>query len=420
VKLTQSPGYVRLWIASTVSDFGTYITTIALSVIVVLRLGGDSTDVGLVSAARWLSYPMLGLLAGTWVDRRERKPILVASDFGRGLILVAIATLGLAHQLTIPILAALIFVFGALSLFSDVAFQSFVPQLVPRELLVRANARIEQSDSVAQTTGPALAGWITQLIAAPAALLVDAASYFVSGVVVASISIERAPAVLSSSTVGFGRSIREGLSWVYRHPRLAPLALTTHLWFLFFSMFGTVFTVYALRERDLGADGLGVVLALAGIGAVLGTLATARIGETLGVGRTIILSRCLYPVAFAIIASAGFAPVGDWWGFAAIGLGQFLIGLALGVEGAQEMAYQQAVTPNRLMGRMRATIRSINRGVVVVGAPLGGLVADRLGNRPTISITAAGMVLVVLLLAVSDVRNARMEDQLSAEEAVAE
>jgi len=149
-------------------------------------------------------------------------------------------------------------------------------------------------------------------------------------------------------------------------------------------------------------------------------LATARIGESLGVGPTMILSRCLYPVAFVIIAAAGFVSVGDWRAFAAIGLGQFLIGLALGLEGAQEMGYEQAVTPNRLMGRTRATIRSINRGVVVVGAPLGGLVADRLGNRPTILITAAGMVLVVLLMAGSGVRHARMEDQLSPEEATAE
>ena len=381
VKLTQFPGYVRFWIASTVSDFGTYVTSIAISVIVVLTLDGGSADVGLINAARWLPYLLPGLFAGVWVDRHRRKPILVAGDLGRGLILVSISALGLAGWLTIPVLAAHMFVFGLFSLVSDAAFQSFIPQLVPRELLVRANARVEQSDSVAQTTGPALAGWLTQVLTAPAALLLDAASYFVSGAVVASIPHTAAQTPSPSTTGGVGRRIREGLEWVYRHPRLGPLTWTTHLWFFFYSVFGAVFTVYVLRERDLGLSGLGVVLACAGVGAVVGTFATTRVGDALGAGRTIILARCLYPAAFAIIAAAGFAPAGDWTGFAAIGFGQLLVGLGLGIEGSQEMGYQQAVTPDRLMGRMSATKRSINRGMIVLGAPLGGLVGEVIGNR---------------------------------------
>lgn len=415
MKLTQFPGYVRFWIASTVSDFGTYVTTIGISVIVVLRLGGGSTAVGLVSAARWIPYLLFGLVVGAWLDRHERKPVLVATDFGRAVILATIAALGLAGWLTIPTLIVLIFVFGVLSLLSDAAFQAITPALVPRELLVRANARIEQSDSVAQTTGPALAGGIIQVLSAPAALLVDAASFVISGIVVATIPTMPRPPV--SETVGLGSRVREGLAWIYRHPRLGPLAWTTHLWFLFFSMFGTVFTVYALRERDLGAVGLGVTLAFSGGGAVVGSIFTSRIGDALGAGRVIVYSRCIYPVAFVIVAWAGFDPVGSWRSFAAIAAGQALIGLALGMEGAQEMGYQQAVTPDRLLGRMSATMRSLNRSVVVVGAPLGGILAEAIGNRPTIAVAAAGMVLVVSLAAGSDLRNARMEDQLSEEAA---
>lgn len=418
MKLTHYPAYVRFWIASTVSDFGTYITTIAISVIVVLTLDGGSTDVGLVNAARWLPYPLLGLFAGVWVDRHRRKPILVAGDFGRGIILISISVLGLADWLTIPLLAAHMLAFGVLSVVSDAAFQSFIPQLVPRELLVRANARLEQSMSVAQTSGPALAGWVTLVLTAPAALLIDAVSYFVSGAVVMSVpSSEARTAAPAPASVA--RQIREGLSWVYRHPRLGPLTLTTHLWFLFNSMFNVVFTVYALRERDLGAGGLGVVLACAGVGAVLGTAVTARIGDLLGAGWTIILGRSVYPLAFAMIIVAGSAPVGAWAGFVVIAAGQFLIGLGLGIEGPQEMGYQQAVTPDRLMGRMSATKRSINRGMIVIGAPLGGALATAMGNRQTMAISAAGMLIVAVLLAAFGVRGARMGDQLSEQEASA-
>ncbi len=413
VKLRQYPGYVRFWAASTASDFGTYITTIAINVIVVLTLHGGAGSVGLVSACRWLPYPLLGLFAGAWVDRHRRKPILVAGDFGRGAILLSISVLGLGGWLTVPLLAVHVFAFGALSIAADAAFQSFVPELVPRQLLVRANARLEQSDSVAQTTGPALAGWFMQIVTAPAAILVDAASYFVSGLVIATIRQPLSP----SGTTGkgeplFGR-IREGLAWVYRHPRLGPLALTTNLWFLFNSMFNVVFTVYALREREMGPAAFGVVLACAGVGAVLGTLVTSRVGDLIGAGRVMVLSRSVYPVAFLIIAAAGFTPVGHWTGLVAIGLGQFLIGIALGLEGPQEMGYQQAITPDRLMGRMSATRRSINRGVIVIGAPLGGLLANAIGNRPTMCVAATGMAVVASLMVAWGLHHARMEDQLS-------
>ncbi len=413
VKLRHYPGYMRFWAASTASDFGTYITTIAINVIVVLTLHGGAGSVGLVNAARWLPYPILGLFAGAWIDRHRRKPILVAGDFGRGAILVSIAVLGLGGWLTVSLLVAHVFAFGVLSLTADAAFQSFVPELVPRQLLVRANARLEQSGSVAQTTGPALAGWFTQVVAAPAAILVDAASYFVSGLVIASIKQPHAPRRPTLTDDGLLGRIREGLAWVYRHPRLGPLALTTNLWFLFNSMFGVVFTVYALRERELGPFAYGVVLACAGVGSVLGTLVTARLGDFLGAGRVMVLGRSIYPVAFGIIAAAGFAPIGHWTGVSAMGLGQFLIGIGLGLEGPQEMGYQQAVTPDRLMGRMSATRRSINRGMIVIGAPLGGLLAEAVGIRSTMCLAATGMALVAILMVVSGLHRARMEDQLS-------
>lgn len=417
MKLRHYPGYMRFWAASTASDFGTYITTIAINVMVVLTLNGGAGSVGLVNAARWMPYPLLGLFAGAWIDGHRRKPILVAGDFGRGAILVSISVLGLGGWLTVPILVAHVFAFGVLSLTADAAFQSFVPELVPRQLLVRANARLEQSGSVAQTTGPALAGWFTQAVSAPAAILVDAASYFVSGLVIASIKQPQSAPRPALYGDGLFRRIQEGLSWVYRHPRLGPLALTTNLWFLFNSMFGVVFTVYALRERDLGPFVFGVVLACAGIGAVFGTLVTSRMGDKLGAGRVMVLGRSIYPVAFGLIAVAGFAPVGHLGGTVAIGFGQFLIGIGMGLEGPQEMGYQQAVTPDRLMGRMSATRRSINRGMIVIGAPLGGMLAEAIGIRPTLCVAATGMALVAIIMVVSGLHHARMEDQLSESDA---
>ncbi|MFC7646849.1 MFS transporter [Streptosporangium lutulentum] len=192
-RLVDLPGYRRFWVASTVSIFGAHVTTVALQIFVVVALHATAFELGLMNAARWLPYLLFGLVAGVLVDRCRRKPILVGTDFGRAALVCVIPLLYVAELLTMPALIAYVMVFGLLSLLFDAANQSFLPRLVPRKLLIPANARLEQSDSVAQTAGPLLAGALIQVVGAPVAMLVDAASYLVSGVLLASISVtERA------------------------------------------------------------------------------------------------------------------------------------------------------------------------------------------------------------------------------------
>jgi MFS family permease len=150
--LRGCPGFGPFWAAATVSSFGTYITTLAVQVLVVLTLRGGAADVGLVSAARWLPYLLFGVFAGVFVDRARRRPILVTTDFVRCVLLVAIPTLAVAHHLSLVVLVAFMVVFGLASLANDAASQSFLPRLVPPRLLTRANARLDQSDAVALAT----------------------------------------------------------------------------------------------------------------------------------------------------------------------------------------------------------------------------------------------------------------------------
>ena len=180
------PGLVRFWTASAVSDFGSDITTIALQVLVVLTLDGSAADVGFLNASRWLPYLLFGLVVGALVDRRRRQPILVASDVGRGILLAGIPMLWLVGLLTLPMLMVMV-VFGFLSLLNDAAAQSFLPRLVPQSSLLAANARLDQSSSVAQTFGPVIAGALVTALGAPLAVLLDALSYLASGAAVASI-----------------------------------------------------------------------------------------------------------------------------------------------------------------------------------------------------------------------------------------
>ncbi|MHB8565396.1 MAG: MFS transporter, partial [Acidiferrobacteraceae bacterium] len=187
------PGFTRFWAATSASDLGTYFTNVAVQVLVVVTLHQGSFGVGLVTAARWLPYLIFGLVAGVIVDRSPRRPLLVLTDLARAGLLVAVPVLALTHHLSVLILMAFMAVFGLMSLFNDAASQSFLPRLVPPGLLTLANARLDQSGAVAQISGPALAGGLVSLVGAPWAVLVDAFSYLVSGLLIVRIPLTEPP-----------------------------------------------------------------------------------------------------------------------------------------------------------------------------------------------------------------------------------
>lgn len=440
VRLRQNPGFVRFWLASTVSDFGTYITTLAVSVLILVTMDGTALDQGLVNAARWAPYLLFGLAAGIWVDRFPRRTVLVAGDLGRGLILAGICTAGAAGFLTAPWLMVLMFAFGTLALTSDAAYQSFLPRLVPRPLLIRANARLQQSDTVAQTTGSAAAGGLVALVSAPFALLVDAASYLFSAAVLLTLrpdathksdatqEPEPGPdAGPDAAKQGFFPRVAEGLRWVYGHPYLAPMALSSHIWFIGSAVLGAVLPAVILKDLGMGPAGLGLVLGCSGVGAVIGTTVSTSLGSRWGTGRTIIAARAVQPAAIALVALAPLAagagqggplpdwPAGTWCALALAGGGQLVFGMAMGLEGPLEMGYRQAVTPDRLLARMSATMRSANRAMIVVGAPLGGLIAAAAGTGAALWTSCGLLLLAAVVLFLSRFRNAGEDQHLTAD-----
>lgn len=402
-RLGDCPGFARFWGAATVSGFGTYITTLAIQVLVVITLHEGAGGVGLVSAARWMPYLVFGLFAGVLVDRSRRRPLLVTTDLGRGVLLIAVPLLAVTHHLTIVVLMVFMAVFGLMSLLNDAASQSFVPRLVPAALLTPAHARLDQSDAVAQSSGPALAGGLVSLLTAPWAVLVDAASYLISGVLLLRIPVLE-PASRPVSVRGIRGEAAEGLRWVYRHRTLRPYALGTHGWFLCSAVAGAVLPPFALRTLHVSPFGFGVALALGGLGGLAGSCAATRLGARFGAGRVVIASTVGAAAAWGLVALSS----AHWSGWVLFGLGELVLGLSMGASNANEMGYKQAVTPDRLQGRMNATMRSINRAMIVIGAPVGGLLGDTIGLRAMLWVAAAGFLLVAATFALSPYRNARM------------
>jgi predicted MFS family arabinose efflux permease len=401
-----SRAFLRYWRADAVSGFGTYVTVFALQALVVLTLHGSAADVGWLNAARWLPYLVFGLVVGAIVDGRRRLPLMVTSDLLQAFLLTSIPLLWWLDLLSLPAVLLIVLSYGTVSLVNAAAAMSLLPRLVEPQHLQPAHARIDGADAVSLTAGPALGGLLVAAIGAPMAVLVDSLSYVYSALTLRKIDL-REPATRTGVTArGLLREVTEGVQWIYRGSGLTTLEVSTHAWFVGHAVVGVVLAPYILRTLDLSASMFGIIGAAGGAGAILGATLTTKVGRRLGTGRTIIACHLVTTlgVIAMVLAGQGMAPAGT---VTVLVVGQSLYGLAMGMSNSHQMSYRQLVTPDELQARTNTTLRSINRGVIVVVAPLAGVLADAWGIRPTLVLAAAIFTLVAAGLGASSFRDAQ-------------
>ncbi len=387
--------FARYFSAVAIGSFGTALTAVAIPVLVVEVLGASAFEVGLVNAAQFVPYALLGLVAGVYVDRWQRQRVLVVASLGRAASLALIPICWFLGGLHLWVLIVLLLLFGAFSVFGFAATQSLLPHIVERRSLRAANARLDQAEAGAQTVGPAFGGLLTGFVGAPLAIVVDAVTYVLDAVLIAGLRL--APAVRRESVPrSLRREIGEGLRWTYRHRILGPLAWSTHVWFLGNAAALTVLAVLALRTLDFTALSYGLLFATGGIATLVGASSASAAGARFGSGATITAGRAIYPLAWTMIA---FVPTGTTeqatpLAVALVFSGFALQGLAGGLENANEMSFRQGLTPDALLGRVNGTMRSANRTMGALGAVLGGSAATVLGER-----TALGVIVCVFAVA---------------------
>ncbi len=396
--------FARYWTADAISSFGTAVTAVAMPVLVVQLLHATPFEVGVVGAAQFVPYAVLGLIAGAYTDRWRRKPILVWASLGRAATLLAIPVLWLAGMLQVWVLVILLLLFGGFSVFGFAATQSFLPRLVPRSHLVVANARLDQTDAAAQTVGPALGGALVALLGAPIALLIDAGSYVVDALLNASIRVDEPRG--RGHERNLAQEIREGLRWAYAHRTLGPLAVSTHVWFFANGIAFTVLSLLTLRSLGFSAFTFGLLLAVSGSAALLGATFAARVGTWLGTGQTIILARAAYPIAWLLVVAAAWFTAGPVPLYIALAIH----GLATGIQNANEMGLRQTVTPDSLLGRVNANIRSANRTAAALGALVGGAAVGIVGELWTLVVVMIVFSVAAVIAGFSPLRTER--DQL--------
>jgi MFS family permease len=384
----------KLWGSLTIVHFGGQITFLALPLTAALVLNASPLEVGILTALEALPYPLFGLFAGVLVDRTRKLPVIIASDVGRGLALLTIPICAWLGVLNMAILYVAGFLVGLLTVIGWPAYQVFMTERVGRENLVEANAKIGVADSAAQLVGPGLAGALIQWLTAPFAILLDAFSFFLSAWMLRGIPPREtdAPKAVARSVRA---EIREGLAVIWQNPTLRALVWSIALWQVFRHAFIAIVVLFAARELGFAAGHVGVLFMVAGLGSLAAAGVTAHLNARFGMGPVMLWGIAATGVAWLVMGSAG----GGWW-LASItfGLGLFLLDLGAMIFFINYLSVRQSVTPDRLLGRVTATMICLTVSTAPIGGVAGGWVADNYGLRTAMLLVGAGALLLAPLI----------------------
>ncbi len=404
--LFRHPDFVKLWSAETISQFGTQVTLLALPIIAATTLNVTPFEFGLLSTIEFLPFIFLSLPAGVWVDRLRRRPILIVGDLIRAAALVSIPIAFALNALTIWQLYVVGFVNGCATVFFDVAYQSYLPSLVDRDKIVDGNAKLETSRSAAQITGPGVAGVVIGAVTAPFAVAVDALSFVVSALFMFAIRRHEAAPEPRLNEHGERPSMRseisEGLRYVGGHRLLRSIAATTGLSNFFTNILYAILILYLVRELSVTPQLLGLAFSLGAVGFLVGALIANRLATRFGIGPTIVLAVMVSGPAELLIAIASPDLAVPF-----VAASVFLGGIGNVVYNINQVSLRQAITPERMQGRMNATMRFIVWGTIPIGSIVGGSLGGLIGLHETIWIGAIGGVFVFLPVFFSPVRRLR-------------
>lgn len=387
--LWSHPEFLKLWSAYTVSRLGSQITLLALPLTAVLLLGAGATETGLLIAARSAPSIFPGPLLGAWIDRRPRRPVMVAANVGSALVIGSIPVASMLGVLTMWQLYVVSFLAGVFGFAVDLSRSAMLPSLIGRDRLIAANSRMQASGAFAQIAGPSLGGTLVQALSAPIAIAFDAASFLVSAVLLAAIRI--------SETVDpreEGRRLwhdaLEGLAFVRRQELLfrsiVAIGLANIEWFAVMALL----VVYATDELHMPPALLGIAIAAVGPATLIGAGIAAPLCERFGLGPVMLVALFFETVSRLILPFAA----GDEIRVAAIvALTQALVGFTEALWFVSVRTLQQSVTPDRLLGRVGSAVNLVALVVAPPAALLAGLLGDAIGLRPTL--LGAGLIAVI-------------------------
>ncbi|MGD9890011.1 MAG: MFS transporter [Dehalococcoidia bacterium] len=399
--LWHNPDFLKLWAGQTVSVFGSLITWTALQFTAIIVLDASPFQVAVLSAATPVAGIVAGLVAGVWVDRLPRRPLMIAADLLRAALLAAIPIAAIAGVLRIEQLYVVAFLTGVLTIIFDVAYQSFLPTVVRREELLEGNSKLTASASTAEVGAFGISGWLVQILTAPFAVLVDAVSFVISALCLLRIRVPESTLAPPENRQSIRREIGEGLRVVWQQPVLRALAGSAALEALARGVIGAVILLYLNRELGFGPGVLGMIFGIGGLSSLAGAVVAERAVRRIGIGPAVIGS------LFVSAAGTLLTVLAQDTSFLAVGLlvaNQLITDPAATVNDIATTSLRQSVTPDRVLGRVNASIRFAALAVTFVGTLTAGLLAEEIGLRLTLLIGIGINALAALWLLASPVR----------------
>ena len=399
--LLRHRDFRRLWVGDSLSQFGITTTTLAMPLLAVRTLRATPFEVGLLTTFQYLAFLVIGLPAGAWVDRMRRRGVMITADLGRAALLGSVPLAALLGVLSLAQVYAVVLAVGCLTVFFDVSYQSYLPFLVGRDHLVEGNAKLQGTQSVAQVAGPSLGGFLVQALTAPYAILANVGTFLWSASWVWTIQV-REPRPERAADSSLLREVREGVAFIVRNPVLRQVAGATGTANLWSSAAQGMLIVLLARTLGLSAGVIGLLMAAGAAGGLLGAFTARPLARLIGEG----------PVTW--ISLAVTSPLTlvqpflhrDWT------LGLFVVAQIVFFAGAviynvTQVSFRQRLCPERLLGRMNATMRFLVWGTMPVGGLLGGLLGGAIGVRATLLVAAVGQSLAFVWVFFSPLRSLR-------------
>jgi MFS family permease len=397
--LWANPDFLKLWGGQSLSLIGTQVTVVAMPLVAVLLLHATVGQMGVLGALARAPF-VLFLFAGVWADRFRRRPTMIFTDLGRGIVIGLVPALFLAGVLNMTWLYVIVVVAGVLGVLFEVANQAFIPSLVGPDLVPEGNAKFQISQSVAQVGGPSLAGLLVAFFSAASVILIDAVSYLVGAL--ASIMIrkpEARPGGHSRPPKVFA-AIGEGLKWVWVQPIIRPMIFATAFYMTFTAGVQALYVFYLKHTLHLASSWVGLTLAFLGVGALAGSMLSLRTLRWIGPGPAAFRATVIGNSAFLLIP---FAAGPTWLVVAMLALAQALIGASGPIAQVGMGSLRMVLTPNEMQGRVVATFRGLSLGLAPVGALAGGFVAEAIGLRPALLVLVIGALVPIFVMLFSPI-----------------
>ncbi|MDN5658002.1 MFS transporter [Brevibacterium sandarakinum] len=375
--------FMKLWAGDTVSVFGSQLVFFALPLIAVSLLDANAFQMGLLATLESAAFLIISLPAGAWIDRLPKKIVIVSGDIVRAAILLTIPlawALGALSMFQLYLVAAGV---GIVTVFFDIANQSYLPEIVDGGSIGDGNGKLQASQQTAGVVGPTLASGLVAAIGAPLTVGLTSVCMSLSSLFVSRIRHREAPPEPATRT-GFISEIREGLGFVLGHNLLRRITACTGLTNFAASGIFALLVLFVLTTLELSQVQLGIIMSASAIGGILGALSAASVQTRLGEGTSISVSAMLGGLSFFGMPLATVLPA-----FPTMLVASLVTGWAVVVYNIAQVSFRQRLCPKPLLGRMNASIRFLVWGPMPLGSLLAGILGDRLGVSTTMWILAA-------------------------------